>query len=78
MSKTNSHQQQKKQLMGISKRMWVGLVPGRNVNRIGVHSNSSLGGSLSRLILSTIKVLVWEGMSRMGGDRKSSIKVGRR
>ena len=39
-----------------------GLLRGSNVNRSCFYSNSSLGGSLSRLILSMIKALVGEGM----------------
>lgn len=43
----------------------------RNVNRRCFYSNSSLGGTLSRLILSVIKALLGEGMKRSGGRRGS-------
>ncbi len=53
-----------------------GLLRGSNVKRSCFYSNSSLGGSLSRLILSMIKALVGEGMRRAERERELT-KVGR-
>lgn len=57
-----------------------GWLRGSNVNRSCFYSNSSLGGSLSRLILSMIKALVGERMRRTEKDRELSAvdKGGRR
>lgn len=67
------------QLMGLCKRMWVGwLLHGSNVNRTCFYSNSSLGGSWSRLILSMIKAHTGEGMRRTErANWQTWIKVGR-
>lgn len=43
-----------------------GLLCGGYVNQSRFYSNSSLGGSLSHLILSMIKALVGEGIKRTG------------
>lgn len=50
----------------------------RNVNRHCFYSNSSLGGSLSRLILSVIKALLGEGMKTRRGSRQRWAKGGQR
>lgn len=52
-----------------------GLLHGSNVKRSCFYSNSSLGGSLSHLILSMIKALVGEEMRRAEREREF-IKVG--
>lgn len=53
-----------------------GLLHGSNVNRSCFYSNNSLGGSLSHLILSTIKALVGQGMRRTEREREGWTKVG--
>lgn len=55
-----------------------GLLHGCNVNRSCFYSNSSLGGSLSRLILSMIKALVGEGMRGTEIERELSLVDGGR
>ena len=50
-----------------------GLLRGGAVNRSSFYSNSSLGGSLSRLILSMIKALVGEGIRRTESDGELSV-----
>lgn len=68
------------QLIGLFLEDVGGLLWNRNVNRRCFYSNSSLGGSLSRLILSMIKALLGERMKRSGGrpgSRQRWAKMGR-
>lgn len=59
------------QLIGLFLEDVGGLLWKRNVNRRCFYSNSSLGGTLSRLILSMIKAPLGEGTKRSGGRRGS-------